>query len=309
MDINNLISLLIGENKNDKKKLLENIENLKNFRIIDKELFNMEVGTFFSNFNSMFKESKKLQNSLHGEEKLTDFEKVVDKFYYFMEYYLPSSGLKNDQVYVSESKIHSRGLFAKKDIEKGNIITFYPADFICDERIRKFISVTGNDISYDQIKDYRMGNGEFSMYGYPENIKNELLLGHMVNDSMKIDIEDIDENNITELDIKNLRNRVGKYILGSKNNAMIQDELLKLEVDDMDSEEKVAKYFLKSNQFRKNLGIHYVIATKNIKKGEEILISYGIDFWLKRPNISVAFQNSMDNNYYKFLRKNVRKLV
>ena len=88
-------------------------------------------------------------------------------------------------VEVKPSPIHGNGVFAKRDIEAGKIVTLYPCHGIiidniagCQQKYKKYMS---------QFKpsDYKVILGREDnafAFGIPE-IYNECLSGHLINDS------------------------------------------------------------------------------------------------------------------------------
>jgi hypothetical protein len=92
---------------------------------------------------------------------------------------------------------------------------------------------------------------KLSIYANPGEISNPLLLGHMCNDSANIEIK-----HSTEQEIKN---GICRYILLSNNNAVI-------------------KY---------HSSISYILATKDINKGDEITVSYTPGFWLTNDEFNI----------------------
>ena len=93
-------------------------------------------------------------------------------------------GLDIDKVYIKPSKIHGNGLFAKVNINKGDIITLYPCDvlayypeekrdsvgYIFSEEIRDNDIIKNNFNNNRKFyKDYQYAiNNTYSIIGMPE---------------------------------------------------------------------------------------------------------------------------------------------
>lgn len=152
--------------------------------------------------------------------------------------------LYNDSVYVKKSSIHGNGVFAKYNIKKNTIITIYPVDSIyyTNNLGQKYLHFIEEKF-FDCIdnKKYMIGiYDDIEIYGNQNNISNNTLIGHIINDSASFVI---DNENIDDISLKNI---ICKYVLNLNNNAI-----------------------LKSNKDRT---LHYIIATKDINEGEEILM-------------------------------------
>lgn len=137
---------------------------------------------------------------------------------------------KLDCVYVAPSNIEGFGVFAKRNLKRGEIVTIYPSDIVRlpgkDNLYYEFSSERKCifDEKYAYQTNYCIIAGDLS------NIDDMNLVGHIVNDGT----------------------------ICTKNN-----------------------YNTKNNNC-----IYYpyhmfvlIVVDKDIKKGEELLVSYGIDYW------------------------------
>lgn len=162
-----------------------------------------------------------------------------------------------NKVEVRASPIHGRGVFAKQKINKGELITIYPAHYVSvrpgghdnpgslgcigsslverkglvlTETIRSFYA-------FDVTEHY-------VIYGHPDLIDNPAFLGHMINDGAK-----------------------GHSTKATHN----QKELLVYT--------KVS-LALSNSKFQVVGGLCVVIvATKEIQIGDEVLVTYGYSYW------------------------------
>jgi len=205
---------------------------------------NPTVESLTSFFNELLKDSDYYQAELKKEELIK-----------------LKLGFEIDKVYISASKIHGNGLFTKKDIKAGEIITFYPGDILayypeknrdieghvvgyifCDElKDNKELNEAFNN-NKKYYKDYQLAvNESYSLIGIPEINNNPAYLGHFCNDGAR---------GHTEKD-KKIYETVS---------------------------------VLKSNAYFKNICdcMMAVVAIKDIKKNEEILVTYGHGYWISR---------------------------
>jgi hypothetical protein len=100
---------------------------------------------------------------------------------------------------VKQSKIHGNGLFAKVNIKKGDIITFYPCDILQyypDKNRSKDGHKVGLICSDDLATKYKSNmnhykcyaydiNDSYSIIGFPEINDNPSYLGHICNDGAR----------------------------------------------------------------------------------------------------------------------------
>lgn len=182
-------------------------------------------------------------------------------------------GLKIDNSYVSESKIvpNERGLFAKRKLVAGDIITIYPADLaferdnMNDNHSDKISSMTlvgekyynyrfsGKDDEYNPEVMTNEFNNYFKSYlleltdkvtiaGHPDLIDDNSYVGHMINDASIL----------------------------LKKDKKYQEKYLKSSNEGSNCEFKFCNY------------VRFIVATKDIEQDEEILVSYGVKYWLSK---------------------------
>jgi hypothetical protein len=154
---------------------------------------------------------------------------------------------RNTIVRVDISLIHKLGVFANRDINKNEIITNYPAHYIGKSNGYSIYNI--NRELPNNFKDYMFDLdicNKIIIIGHPVIFGNMSWVGHKINDGYK-------HNSI----IKNKKN-IKKYNQNTK------------------------KYSNSGFATNMNNSIVSVIATKNIKKDEEILVSYGFNYWLEQ---------------------------
>jgi hypothetical protein len=180
--------------------------------------------------------------------------------------------LLHNYVEVQATETMGNGLFATKDIEKGYVITFVPIHAICD---KKDINKEGykrhyfyNNIQFHLLTNYMVNMGEdYTIFMNREIHDNMSTVGHIINDSNPLHIEDGLELDILKVRIKNA---VIHYLNEKKNNnSMIK--------------------FINDNT------LIPVVATKHIAKGEQIFMSYSHTFWMSEEQL-VVYEELMETD-------------
>jgi len=180
--------------------------------------------------------------------------KIDSSKLYFLSKNIPF-GL--DKVEVKKSKVHGYGVFSKKNILKGELITFYPGDFvefypkgdkikdnhmtsiIRSERFEKHFGDTTDTKFRDNNYSYDL-NKHYSIIGSPHFKGDPNYMGHFINDGAK--------SNSTKKS-----NEIYKTITMLKANCIFHN-------------------------LKEDLHVA-VVSTKKIKRGEELFISYGLGYW------------------------------
>jgi SET domain-containing protein len=161
-----------------------------------------------------------------------------------------------DKVELKKSLIHGLGVFAKQNINKDEIITFYPGDFVeytpnedshlpnhltILYRSQRFENKFGevSDLKY-RDNDYAFEvNSFYGIIGCNHFTDDPNYLGHFINDGAKTN--STEKSNEIYLQISNLK---------------------------------------RNCKFRIIKDLHVaIVATKNINIGEELFIRYGLNYW------------------------------
>jgi hypothetical protein len=157
-------------------------------------------------------------------------------------------------VCVMNSPIHGVGVFATRDVEKNEILTFYPAHGVaiaknngtCDEHqwAPRYLQRFGDENveSYVTCIDYclRMDPSGLTIFAHPDFRDDTQYLGHLINDGC-ISPFDIDEKNYNE------------QAYYPRNNCRLVSG---------------------------DNGLFYaVVARERIKSGSELFAAYGYHFW------------------------------
>lgn len=160
-----------------------------------------------------------------------------------------------DCIEVRPSKVHGKGCFAKRDIQKDEVITMYPCDVLCFAKqgfgkvglngyfpSRQYFERFGQKIDKSEITNYGFDlNKNYRIHGHPKLIHNSGYLGHMINDAAKPN------------------SNPKSYLLYQKISWMKMNSKFHI----LDGNIHVA-----------------IVATRLIKKGEEIFIHYGLGYWI-----------------------------
>ena len=185
-------------------------------------------------------------------------------------------------VEVKPSPIHGQGLFATKDIHKGQIPTFYPVDgyrhssgtweaFQPSKNMECSATFTLLDVNLD---DYALNlNQDYKITGFPEGKVNhpDFYLGHMINDGIG---QTFDFTKTLSTERSAIRNGIARYLLqfGEKINCAFN--------------------------YDPSLGLIIIIALKEIHVGDELLTSYLIPYWVEKE-LRLAEKNGVSEDIRK----------
>ena len=90
-----------------------------------------------------------------------------------------------DRVEIKDSPVHGKGVFAKEDIKKGELITFYPADAWINNGMINTYTMTAEKAQDLSLYAYRFTSGDLDIFGDPAKIDDPAYLGHMINDAVE----------------------------------------------------------------------------------------------------------------------------
>ena len=161
---------------------------------------------------------------------------------------LPLSRLRVGASSVNEGA--GRGVFATQDCQEGDLLTCYPGDILLQPTgftpSPKDMGITDDDTLRDLMSRYCIGmTDEYAIMGLPELDQDMAYAGHLINDGIASPPENEDQ--------------LEAYLKESQDKANAQ--LIPLE------------------------NLHMVaIATKDIKKDEEVLIFYGPIYWMEHSS-------------------------
>jgi hypothetical protein len=187
-------------------------------------------------------------------------------------------------VELRPSPVHGMGVFATRDIAKGEIVTTYPRDCVIWSMTARdggmmdwcLVAGRGEPPSEHRQRYYSMYlkiyNGIARLVGDPSRTERPEVLGHMINDRVKLplDVATMDDNEtIRVTDLKALL-AVETYERISKAHANVKK---------LENPARETREFACSPGSDHNL---YLVSTRAIKKDEELFTHYGVRFWLNR---------------------------
>jgi len=155
-----------------------------------------------------------------------------------------------NKTFIGTSRIAGRGLFASVDCKRGDLLTCYPGDALVIIPDEEDWTILWGDHVPDrpELDDSHMGymvhvNDDIGVLGLPELDHDPAYLGHFANDGAQI-----------PLTLESL----APYVLESQKKANAQHK-------DLDASHMIT------------------VALRDIMAGEEILVSYGPDYWAVQP--------------------------
>jgi len=173
-------------------------------------------------------------------------------------------GIELDKVHVQVSKIHGNGLFAKTNIKQGEVITIYPCDILAyyPEKNRDAKEHVVAYIFCDELNDNQEAKDLFHK-----------------NKKYYKDYQLVINETYSAIGLPEITNNPAYLGHLCNDGAMGHSE------KDKKIYETVS--VLKSNAFFKNICdcMMVVVAMKDIKENEEILVTYGHGYWLSRSRI------------------------
>jgi hypothetical protein len=228
---------------------------------------------------------------------------------------LPDLKLNKTIIYISTIPGAGRGLFASKDIAKGEVVTCYPGDaLLCTSASEDDVDDFGDDEDDFGSLNLEMSDGDFDLDGEgPDSDEEEewdfdetIIWGSHVDEEDRLEdsVVTLKDESVKEYSNPSLTHYTlevcEKYsIMGmpsldsypAYHGHFANDGAGHFARKKMDSvtniEEEIAAYVNESiessNAKHENVdGLHMVtVATKDIKEGDEILVTYGVDYWME----------------------------
>lgn len=224
-----------------------------------------------SEINGLLSQITQLDNPLKRESVIKVLG-LLEPLDYFWSRYLA----------VRESKVHGQGVFATRQLPAGAVLTGYPCHLLAVDREVVQICEGTVDASAQRVQhladaySFSMRGG-LRLIGLPERCGDKRLLGHMLNDASLVNV-----------------------FHGTPPDALRDPlpygRLLKLYYKNL-----FAHCNCKFQQDARGLLIG-IISTREIEPGEELLLNYGLTYWLDHNYGADAVQK------YPFLVQNMRSL-
>jgi hypothetical protein len=145
---------------------------------------------------------------------------------------------------------HGRGVFADVDIPRRTVVTFYPAHYVCEQ-----VKGAEHTVQHPQglppmDPAYRITiNDTVSLCGCPDITNNKYWLGHMLNDPCDFSL------------LK--KGKEGKWLIHYRQ-----------------AEQRA------NCRYNTDKDCLYLVTTQDIKAGQELMVSYGADYWFTRAGLS-----------------------
>lgn len=185
---------------------------------------------------------------------------------------------------VRASPIHGLGVFAKRHLPKDAALTCYPCHLIAINH--DVMRVLPDDVPLDTTREHLLHcaahygfklNAHVQLIGVPSQHSERRLLGHMINDASLVN--------------------------------PFRDTPVELLADPQQLLPRLLAYYDNALRFtnctfrrcRQNLVV-CVVAKREIQPGEELLVNYGLDYWL-----AVNYGGQIDERY-PFILENTLKL-
>lgn len=220
-------------------------------------------------------EFRKLINFMYDNQKtlFATFNKPFSDMLFSLSLTENPLPYNNDDIEVKQSTIHGNGVFAKRDIPKDNMVTIYPTQYIYENIGNLKHERFANAEHFDYDHRYAIKTTHYHVIGDPTRLENMMLVGHILNDSAC----NFDKGNYAVQHVKNI---VGRYILSSDNNCAFK------EIHD----------------------IIYLKAIKDIKKDDELFVSYGPGYWMSgEQNLIFKTYVKDDKQFQKFMTRYILK--
>jgi SET domain-containing protein len=158
-----------------------------------------------------------------------------------------------DTVYISPSRVHGLGVFAKRDIKKDELLTFYPGDLL-GYTPNKDRHIDNHLLFNYPSKRFKAKGGTIHQKGYsividdyfmlnadPSFNENPTYAGHLINDGARCPPK-------------------------NPKGAEIYQKI------------SLMKANCRFQTLKENLHLS-IVSTRDIKKDEEIFVSYGVNYW------------------------------
>jgi hypothetical protein len=287
------------ENKENKKNKKTNITKI--LKTISNSIDSSIMKTEEEQINKLYDITDKI---VLNKENIDKEKLIVSNLFSLIQNPFP---LAYNKVIAKESALHGFGVFATDTIPANTIVTFYPAHAIIIRNEKSQMDSNNNlsalyyynNIQFAHDNDYKISFiKKIILSANPDYKSNPLLIGHILNDSQCIMLDDLIKNKMIELN----------YELSD--NKSLETFIENNDISDIEKKVKnsVCKYILQSSNncvfVTNDYGLLYIKTTKEIKKDEELLVSYGPIYWLRNSlNLVYAKLYKNDEKFKQFIDK------
>jgi hypothetical protein len=166
-----------------------------------------------------------------------------------------------DPVEVRPSSLHGNGVFAKTDLEADKVVAVYPCHGLISNGLLSTQFQYKDQMTGFDVHDYKLdldGTGKY-LVGIP-SVYDGNMVGHLINDSYS--------------SIEQLKVDLNTYDVNTFGNAMA--------IYAISSSKRVNCRLMTGSHFG------YVKTTRPVKKGEELVCSYGFSYWTNMNAVDIV---------------------
>jgi len=183
----------------------------------------------------------------------------------------------SDKVCIKKSRIHKNGLFASQDLKKGELVTFYPCDIVMTFKTKK------GKKSVQGCRSGRFEKAYEAVFGDLNNPLHKQSFSHYCANNQYIYELDNETSIIADPVFKKSDNYLGQFINdGARASTNPKSHGIYKTVSSLRTNCELVPL----------AKLHLAIrTTKDIKKGEELLRTYGVNYWIKYGSQSTTSNN------------------
>lgn len=180
------------------------------------------------------------------------------------------------KVEIKIGQDNERGLFACDDIKKGEMVCILPIDYFQLDNNWYTFTEQSNKINFrygiicEIVKNGITQYESFSSFFKKRNKRHKCIFKQLQSATNKKNIQIIGVSNPTKTESNFLGHMINDYV--------DMTFLSEINYDRMSTEFSNVKVSPKLKMFDNRLGLK-ITASKEIKKGEELYLSYGSDYW------------------------------
>lgn len=205
-------------------------------------------------------------NRLYKPKKEDIFNKIITETIFCKTDHGPFN--PSNSVMLKKSSIHGNGVFATRNIRKGEILTLYPAHYIFtksdEEKYLTSQTAASRQLKCsDEIKKSysTMLNDYYMIVGDPRIHNKSGFIGHMCNDGQTHNLTEYNKETEDEYKINTPKTCNAAIECRPFESLFIHDPS-------------------EGRTYNNTLSM-FIMAIRDIKEGEEILVPYGFHYWIQ----------------------------